>query len=42
MALRWAFIGSLFILSLGVLIQPLGDPDVYLHLRDGRYFSEHG
>ena len=33
---------SLLILAGGLLIHPLGDPDVYLHLRDGRYLVESG
>jgi hypothetical protein len=33
------FLGAL--LMLGLLVQPLGDPDVFIHLRDGRYLWEH-
>jgi tetratricopeptide (TPR) repeat protein len=33
---------SLLVLAGGLLIHPLGDPDVYLHLRDGRYLIESG
>lgn len=34
------FVASLLILAFGLLLQPLGDPDVYIHLRDGRYWVE--
>jgi len=33
---------SMVLLALGLLIHPLGDPDVYIHLRDGRYWVEKG
>jgi hypothetical protein len=36
------FIFSLFILIFGLYVYPLGDPDVFIHLRDGRYYAEHG
>jgi len=41
----WAvylFVGCLVVLAFGVLVIPLGDPDVYIHLRDGRYWVESG
>lgn len=40
--LQKLFILGLAALALGLLIQPVGDPDVYLHLRDGQYLVEHG
>lgn len=36
----WFFIGALALLAFGLLIQPLGDPDVFIHLRDGRHWIE--
>jgi len=35
------FIAALLLLAFGLLIQPLGDPDIFIHLRDGRYLLEH-
>lgn len=34
------FVASLLVLAFGLMLQPLGDPDVYIHLRDGRYWVE--
>ncbi|MCD4812261.1 tetratricopeptide repeat protein [bacterium] len=34
------FVISLLLLAIGLLIHPLGDPDVYIHLRDGRFWVE--
>ncbi|MEW6516291.1 MAG: tetratricopeptide repeat protein [candidate division FCPU426 bacterium] len=34
------FAASLVVLAFGLLLQPLGDPDVYIHLRDGRYWVQ--
>jgi tetratricopeptide (TPR) repeat protein len=34
------FVASLLVLAFGLLLQPLGDPDVYIHLRDGRYWVQ--
>ncbi len=36
------FILSGLLLVFGLLVHPLGDPDVYMHLRDGRYWLETG
>jgi len=33
---------SVFILILGLFIHPLGDPDLYIHLRDGRHWLASG
>lgn len=38
--LRRIFLGSLLLLGFGLLVHSLGDPDVYIHLRDGRYWVE--
>ncbi len=35
------FVACLLLLACGLLIHPLGDPDVFIHLRDGRYLAEH-
>jgi len=37
---RRLLIFALLALGLGLLIQPVADPDVYIHLRDGRYWLE--
>jgi tetratricopeptide (TPR) repeat protein len=37
-----AFVACWLLLACGLLVQPLADPDVYIHLRDGRYLVEHG
>ncbi|MBN1595260.1 tetratricopeptide repeat protein [candidate division FCPU426 bacterium] len=31
---------SMLLLAFGLLVHPLGDPDVFIHLRDGRYWVE--
>jgi hypothetical protein len=36
------FILSLLVLAFGLLVHPMGDPDVYIHLRDGRFWVESG
>ena len=44
-ALTWpgkAFIAGLCLLAFGLLLHPVADPDVFIHLRDGRYLMEHG
>ena len=33
---------ALLLLAFGLLVHPMGDPDVFIHLRDGRYLVEHG
>jgi hypothetical protein len=38
--LRRCFLAALALLAFGLLLQPLNDPDVFLHLRDGRYWVE--
>jgi tetratricopeptide (TPR) repeat protein len=43
--LKWPaifFIAAMALLIFGSQIHPLGDPDVYLHMRDGRYWMENG
>ncbi len=43
--LRWPsrfFIITLLVLALGLLIRPLVDPDVYIHLRDGKHWIATG
>lgn len=44
-SLRWPtriFLISLGLLAFGILLHPLVDPDVYIHLRDGRHWVESG
>lgn len=36
------FIAACLLLACGLLVQPVADPDVFIHLRDGRYLLEHG
>ncbi len=36
------FIITLLVLALGLLIRPLVDPDVYIHLRDGKHWIATG
>ncbi len=37
-----AFLAACLLLACGLLVQPVADPDVFIHLRDGRYLVEHG
>jgi len=36
------FLLTLILLSFGIMLHPLVDPDVFIHLRDGRYWVESG
>jgi hypothetical protein len=36
------FLASALLLLFGLLVHPLGDPDVFIHLRDGRFWLESG
>jgi hypothetical protein len=40
--LKWIFIGSALLLVFGMQLRPIYDPDVYVHLRDGRFWLESG
>lgn len=40
--LTWIFIGSALLFVFAVQVRPVYDPDVYIHLRDGRFWLDSG
>lgn len=39
---KYFFVFSLLLIVFGLYVYPLGDPDVFIHLREGKFYAENG